>query len=73
MNIVSRDKWCDAVNFLMGVGTFPTLSAKDQRFLMSMLRGPFAKGMTNEQAQRVLLASGWDTEPTSREDIERNI
>jgi hypothetical protein len=60
---VSQDKWRDAVKFLMNLGCNPTLSANDQRKLRACLRGPFANGMTNEQAHRTLReAIGWEQE-----------
>lgn len=58
---VSEDKWNDAVKFLTGLGANPTLTKADQRRLRESMRGPFAKGMTEQQAERMLReAVGWE-------------
>lgn len=59
MTIVSQDKWRDAVKFLMNLGTGPNLSARDQKFLRGLCRGPFANGMNELEALRVLGNAGW--------------
>jgi hypothetical protein len=59
MTTVSQDKWRDAVKFLMNLGTGPNLSAKDQRFLRGLYRGPFTNGMSELDALRVLGNAGW--------------
>jgi hypothetical protein len=68
MHEVNRDRIRDAVKFLMGLGTNPTLSGSDQRKLRACLRGPFANGMTAEQAHSVLREMGWETPGTSHWD-----
>jgi hypothetical protein len=55
-----RDRIRDAVKFLMGLGTNPTLSAQDQRKLREFMRGPFAEGLSEEHAHRVLREIGWE-------------
>ena len=58
--IVDEDKWRDAVKFLMGLGCNPSLSPKDQRKLRSYMRGPFALGMSAEDAESIIYDSmGW--------------
>lgn len=60
---VSEDKWRDSVKLLMGVGVGPTLTKAEQRRLTESLRGPFANGMTEQQANRVLREQlGWEHE-----------
>lgn len=54
---VSEDKWRDAIKFLMGQGTNPSLTSKDQKKLREFMRGPFAKGMTEREAI-VMLRNG---------------
>jgi hypothetical protein len=56
---MSEDKWRDAVKFLMGQGVNPTLTKSDQRRLGEMLRGPFANGVSAEQASVFLQKIGW--------------
>jgi hypothetical protein len=49
-----------AIKFLMGLGTNPELTARDQRELRKLLRGPFANGFaTTQEARRALDNSGW--------------
>jgi hypothetical protein len=50
----SGEKRRDAVKFLMGLGTNPSLTPADQRYLSEMLRGPFANGMTEKIAIRAI-------------------
>lgn len=58
---VSKAKWNDAIILLKGWGVGPNLSNSDQRRLRESLRGPFADGMTEQQAIRVLRESlGWE-------------
>jgi hypothetical protein len=49
-----------AIKFLMGLGCNPELTARDQRELRKLLRGPFAKGFaTTQEARQALNNSGW--------------
>lgn len=73
MIIVSDDKWRDAVKFLVGMGTNPTLTAADQKTLQEGLRGPFKNGMTVTDAQRFLrVGMRWarEYEMRSRQDVD---
>lgn len=63
--IVSRDKWRDAIKFLMGQGCNPTLTNKDQRVLKGLCRGPFTNGMSQQEAQATLIGLGWKQEGSS--------
>jgi len=57
--IVSDDKWRDAVKFLLGHGTGPSLTAQDQRKLSACMRGSFADGFSEKAACLVLTIIGW--------------
>jgi hypothetical protein len=59
--IVSEDKFRDAVKFLMGLGTGPSLTPREVRTLNQALRGPFANGMSAEDASSWLVKTlGWE-------------
>lgn len=58
--IVSREKWRDAIKYLMGANPCLSLTLKDKRELYKLLRGPFLpKGFSEQQAQKILHLEGW--------------
>jgi hypothetical protein len=57
---IYRERVRDAVKFLMGLGTNPSLTAQDQQRLREFMRGPFAEGLSEEHAHRVLREIGWE-------------
>lgn len=61
--IVDIDHHHSAVKFLMGLGTNPDLTRGEQARLTELLRGPFARGMTEAQANAVLKATVWKDRP----------
>lgn len=61
---VNIDTWRAAIKYLCGEGTNPELTAAMQRDLAKFLRGPFANGMTENQAAAVLINAGWKRDGT---------
>jgi hypothetical protein len=58
--VVSEDKWRDAVKFLMGLGTGPSLSAGEQEALSGLLRlRKTGDGFSAANASRLLFDLGW--------------
>jgi hypothetical protein len=51
---VSVDKWRDGTKFLQGFGTGPSLTVSEQRKMKAVLRGPYAQGMNEAEAQKYL-------------------
>lgn len=56
---VTRDRWRAGIKFLMGLGTNPELTPRDQRIMRAMLRGEHTSGMGEADAQRTLRYMGW--------------
>jgi hypothetical protein len=54
--VVSKDKWRDAVKYLVGLGTGPSLSHGDQRFLTALRNG---RHIMPEAADHMLVKAGW--------------
>jgi hypothetical protein len=57
--LVTSAQWADAIKVLAGEHAGHTLSHTLRKKLMNQLRGPFAKGMTREQAIKIIDAMGW--------------
>jgi hypothetical protein len=57
---VNIDVWRAAIKYLCGLGSDPELDAGMKRELSKFLRGPFAKGMDENQASAVLINAGWE-------------
>jgi hypothetical protein len=56
LRVVDNDKWRDAVRFLMGFGTNPSLTQIEQRKLREQMRD----GMSENDAVMTLHSMGWE-------------
>lgn len=59
-DLKSTDHHRSAVKFLMNLGTNSNLSKAEQSRLRELMRGPFAKGMREHDAARLLASVKWE-------------